>query len=260
MPRIKLIHWKPEEIEGRTAVLKAAGYQVDSNLDAGSKILQQLGNDPPDAVLIDLSRLPSQGRDFALMIRKRKSSRHIPLVFVSGATPKVDGIKKLLPDASYTSWEDIGPTLERAIANPPHNPIVHESTFAGYAGKTLTDKLGIKANMTIALVKPSPDFTSTLCNLPDDVQIQKTNLPNCDLTIWFCRERKDLDSNIQDIVSQSRSAPVWIAWPKQKSGVRSDLTQQIVRQTGLDNNLVDYKICSIDETWSGLLFKYRERK
>jgi len=51
--------------------------------------------------------------------------------------------------------------------------------------------------------------------------------------------------------------PVWIAWPKKKSGVKSDLTQQFVRQMGLANNLVDYKICSIDETWSGLLFKYR---
>ena len=127
-------------------------------------------------------------------------------------------------------------------------------------GKTLTDKLGIKANMTIALVDPPPDFTNTLGNLPNGVQIQKTNLSNCDLTIWFCLSVEDLDSNIQDIVSQSRSAPVWIAWPKQKSGVRSDLTQQIVRQTGLDNNLVDYKICSIDETWSGLSFKYWERK
>ena len=127
-------------------------------------------------------------------------------------------------------------------------------------GKTLTDKLGIKANMTIALVDPPPDFTSTLGNLPEGVQIQKTNLPNYDLTIWFCRSVEDLDGNIQDIVSQSSSGPVWIAWPKKKSGVGSNLTQQTVRQIGLDHNLVDYKICSIDETWSGLLFRNREKK
>ena len=132
---IKLIHWKAEEIEDRTAVLEAAGYQVDSNLDTGSKILKQLGNDHPDAVLIDLSRLPSQGRDFALMIRKRKSSRHIPLVFVGGDPQKVELIEKLIPDAGYASWEEIGPTLDYAVANPPPKPVVHESTFAGYAGK-----------------------------------------------------------------------------------------------------------------------------
>ncbi|MES0362189.1 MAG: hypothetical protein ABUK20_14815 [Anaerolineales bacterium] len=257
---VKLIHWKPEEIKERTTVLEAAGYQVDPNLEAGSKIIQQLGNNPPEAVLIDLSRLPSQGRDFALLIRKRKSSRHIPLVFIGGDPQKVEGIMKLIPDASYTSWEEIGPTLERAIANPPDDPIVHESTFAGYAGKSLPEKLGIKAKMTVALVNPPRDFTNTLGNLPDGVQIQKSNLSNCDLTIWFCVSVKDLDAYIQDIVSQSSYGPFWIAWPKKKSGLRSDLTQQLVRQTGLENNLVDYKICSIDETWSGLLFKYRERK
>ena len=33
----------------------------------------------------------------------------------------------------------------------------------------------------------------------------------------------------------------------------SDVTQTYVRQTGLDAGLVDYKICAIDETWSGLV-------
>jgi hypothetical protein len=242
MQRIKLIHWKTEEIEDKANKLQAAGYEVDSNLSGGSQLFRQIGENPPAAVVIDLSRLPSQGRDFALMIRKRKTSRHVPLVFVGGDPQKVDGIKELLPDASYTSWEEIDLTLEHAIANPPAEPVVHESTFAGYAGKPLPDKLGIKAKMTVALVNPPRNFTNTLGNLPDGVQIQSVNLSNCDLTIWFCRSVEDLDSNIQE------------------SGVGSDLTQQYVRQTGLDHNLVDYKICSIDEIWSGLLFKYRENK
>ena len=46
----------------------------------------------------------------------------------------------------------------------------------------------------------------------------------------------------------------WIAWSKQASRVRSDLSRQIVRQAGLDAGLVDYRICSIDKTWAGLLF------
>ena len=114
--------------------------------------------------------------------------------------------------------------------------------------------------MTIAVVNPPGDFTKTLGRLPDGVQIKKINHSNGDLTIWFCRSVKDLDANIQDIVSQSMFGSIWIAWPKQKSRVGSDLTQQYVRQIGLDNNLVDYKICSIDQTWSGLLFKYRGKK
>ena len=256
---VKLIHWKSEEIDERTTILEAAGYDVDSNLPGGSQFFRQLGEKPPSAIVIDLSRLPSQGRDFALLIRKRKTSRHIPLVFVGGAPQKVDPIKQLIPDASYTSWDEIDLTLEQAIANPPAEPVVHESTFAGYAGKPLPDKLGIKAGMTIVLVHPPQEFAETLGKLPDGTQVQNTRMGGIDLTIWFCRSTSDLNSNLEHIVAQAKSGPVWIAWPKKKSGVRSDLTQQFVRQTGLDNNLVDYKICSIDETWSGLLFKYRER-
>jgi hypothetical protein len=51
--------------------------------------------------------------------------------------------------------------------------------------------------------------------------------------------------------------PIWIAWPKKASGVMTDLSQQVVREVGLGAGLVDYKVCSIDETWSGLLFTRR---
>jgi len=52
---------------------------------------------------------------------------------------------------------------------------------------------------------------------------------------------------------------LWIAWQKKASGVVTDLTQQGVRDKGLDSGLVDYKIAAIDETWSGLRFARRRR-
>jgi hypothetical protein len=55
----------------------------------------------------------------------------------------------------------------------------------------------------------------------------------------------------------AENGPLWIAWPKRASGAATDLTQQRVREIGLAAGLVDYKICSIDETWSGLLFTRR---
>jgi hypothetical protein len=51
----------------------------------------------------------------------------------------------------------------------------------------------------------------------------------------------------------------WIAWPKQTSGVATDLKEDIVRELGLSAGWVDYKICSIDETWSGLCFARRKK-
>jgi CheY-like chemotaxis protein len=260
MHKVKLIHWNAEEAEQRALILQSYGYIVDLNLDSGIKILKSLTEDPPAAIIIDLSRLPSQGRDFALLVRKRKGSRYIPLIFVDGDPGKVDGVKELLPDAWYTTWDQISETLADAIAHPPADPVVYDSTFAGYAGKPLVEKLGIKPGMTLALVNQPVDFENNLKELPSGVKRISEKTEECDLTIWFCRSTVEFENQIPDIVLQSHCGPVWIAWPKQKSAQASDLTQQIVRQTGLQNNLVDYKISSFDDTWSGLLFRYRGEK
>ena len=51
---------------------------------------------------------------------------------------------------------------------------------------------------------------------------------------------------------------LWICWPKKASGVPTDVTQQAVRSIGLAAGIVDFKICAIDETWSGLCFANRK--
>jgi hypothetical protein len=47
-------------------------------------------------------------------------------------------------------------------------------------------------------------------------------------------------------------------WPKKTSALAGDLTEQFVRETGMGAGWVDYKICAVDETWSGLLFARRK--
>jgi len=39
--------------------------------------------------------------------------------------------------------------------------------------------------------------------------------------------------------------------------VPTDLNGNIVRETGLAAGWVDYKVCAINQTWSGLAFKKR---
>jgi hypothetical protein len=52
---------------------------------------------------------------------------------------------------------------------------------------------------------------------------------------------------------------LWIAWPKRTSGVATDLTENVVREVGLELGLVDVKVCAVDATWSGLKFVRRLR-
>jgi hypothetical protein len=50
---------------------------------------------------------------------------------------------------------------------------------------------------------------------------------------------------------------LWVAWPKGGKGARGELTQLVVRRQGMAAGWVDYKIASLDETWSALRFRRR---
>lgn len=50
---------------------------------------------------------------------------------------------------------------------------------------------------------------------------------------------------------------IWVSWYKKSAGLPSELSDQIVRDTALALGLVDVKICSIDDQWSGLKLVYR---
>ncbi len=258
MSAVYLIHWNAEEAEERAERLRAAGYEVACEPFQGASTMRRLREDPPSAVVIDLSRLPSQGRDVALGIRATKSTRHFPIVFVDGDPEKVARFKKHLPDAVYTGWSRIRSGLKRAIAHPPAEPVVPRSRLDGYAGTALPKKLGIKAGSVVALAGPPPGFEDTLGELPQGAVLRKGARGPSDVTIWFTKSSKDLERRIQQMATRTKSGVLWIAWPKKASGLKTDLSQVVVRKVGLAAGIVDYKICSIDDTWSGLLFTKRK--
>jgi hypothetical protein len=254
-----LVHWKAEEAAERSDRLRALGYEVDDAVPAGRTFFRQLQQDPPDALGIDLSRLPAQGRDLAVHVRKQASTRHVPLVFIGGDPKKVTRIREILPDAAYTTWDEIGPALEGAIAHPPAEPVTFQSAFDVYAGTPLPQKLGIKAGASVVLVDAPPDLAQTLDPLPEGVTLCWEAGPG-ELTLWFARSQQALQQGLDGILAQAEYGPVWIAWPKKAAKMASDLSQQFVREAGLAVGLVDYKVCSIDKTWSGLLFTKRKPK
>jgi hypothetical protein len=271
MPGIRLIHWNAAEAAERAEQIRLLGYQVSPDLPAGPDFLRQLRLEPPLAVVIDLGRLPSQGRDMGVAIRHAAATRRVPLVFVGGAPDKIGQARSVLPDATFTTWERIGEDLAAAIRNPPAQPIVPESTMAGYSGRPLVKKLGIKPGMRIALYDPPEGFAGLPGELPPGAAFQARGTgpaagadPNaeagqgpCGLVIWFVRSRAGLARDLASISDAAGDAPLWIAWPKKSSLLRSDVGEADVRGAGLASGLVDYKICAIDATWSGLLFRRR---
>ena len=130
--------------------------------------------------------------------------------------------------------------------------------MAGYSGTPLVKKLGIKEGSRIALINAPKDFESVLGELPDNVQFIKRPATSLDIILLFVLTERALTRDFAKLAAKLVSnGMIWIAWPKKSSGVATDLSEQRVRQIGLDAGLVDVKICAIDDTWSGLKFVYR---
>jgi hypothetical protein len=130
--------------------------------------------------------------------------------------------------------------------------------MAGYSGTPLPKKLGIKEGSRIALVNAPKDFESELGVLPDNVEFIKRPTKSLDIILLFVLTERALARDFAKLAAKlTANGMIWIAWPKKSSGVATDLSEQRVRQIGLDAGLVDVKICAIDETWSGLKFVYR---
>lgn len=256
MPRVRLIHWNEAEAKERADRLRAAGYQAEY-APFGPGSMRGLRTRRPSALVIDLGRLPSHGRAVACEVRAAKATRDIPLVFVDGAAEKVAAMRAILPDAVYTTWRGIRGALKRALARPLRDPVVPVS-LSGYGETPLPRKLGIRAGFVVALVGAPKDFDATLGALPEDVTLRRGARGKPDLVVWFVRSQAEVRKRVRALGALAGRGGLWIAWPKQASGVKSDLTQPVVRKIGLASGLVDYKVCAIDATWSGLRFTVRK--
>src|SRR5664279_2084617 len=110
-PLVRLIHWHAVEALDRARRLQQPGYTVDARLPPWPVLSRELRQRPPAAIVISLDRLPSQGRDVALVLRGQKTTRGVPLVFVGGAPDKVAALRAKLPDATFRSWNEAAAAL-----------------------------------------------------------------------------------------------------------------------------------------------------
>src|SRR5215211_2898922 len=130
--------------------------------------------------------------------------------------------------------------------------------MASYSNRTLVDKLGIKAGTRVTALHAPPTYAALLGILPEGATLH-SRLPASSTFIHrFATRRRELAAEFARIArALTDQGSVWISWPKQSSGVETDLTENVVRELGLAEGLVDVKVCAIDEVWSGLKFVRR---
>ncbi len=127
----------------------------------------------------------------------------------------------------------------------------------GYSGIPLAKKLGIKENFCVAFHKLPPEIKA---ELQASLASCKSASSQLDFAMIFVHSQAELKKEFPR--HASRLAPagmLWVSWPKKSSKVATDLDDNIVREIGLANLLVDVKVCAVSEVWSGLKFVIRSK-
>ena len=254
MPRVRIVHWKPPLAGPLIEAVRAAGHQTEYDALRGSETVRLVRASPPDALVFDLGSLPSHSRDIAVYFRRTKYARHIPLIFVDGEAEKVDGVRRLLPDATYTTLKRVGAAVKKACAKPLKNPVRPAGIMASYSHRTVAEKLGIKTGSTVALVDPPRDYVAALGKLPPDVELLEEPEDALAITLWFVRDTHALHMALRRMRAIASQTKLWIVWLKGTGA----LTDRLVREMANGADLVDYKICAVNAQWSAMAFARRK--
>jgi hypothetical protein len=127
--------------------------------------------------------------------------------------------------------------------------------MAGYSGKPLSQKLGIKPGFCILAEGLPRSYRDIVGPLPEGAKVVTRAALSPDMAHLFATEAAGLAGKLKRL--RAAIAPdgmIWVSWPKKASGVATDLSDVVVRDIALPLGLVDIKVCAIDEVWSGLKF------
>jgi hypothetical protein len=124
---------------------------------------------------------------------------------------------------------------------------------AGYSGTPLEKKLGVKNGQRTWHWKMPESVLAEI--LASGLRPEILTVPTAGLEMAhiFVTERKELAGKLGRLRRVlAPDGTIWVSWPKKASGVKSEVTEDVVRAEALPLGLVDVKVCAVDEVWSGL--------
>ena len=124
---------------------------------------------------------------------------------------------------------------------------------AGYSGTSLIKKLGIKPEMKILLINNPDDYYKLLEVDITDQTCKKNETP--DLIHLFIKTVKEFESEmkaLKSVYKKNSAAIIWVSWYKKAAKIPTDITEDVIRNYALENDLVDVKVCAVSDIWSGL--------
>lgn len=249
MRRIRVLSSNAPEAATILKLLRKAKFQVEYDAEFRPALFRTWREDPPSAFVIGLSRFPSQGREIAIALRQSPRTRPVPILFVNGTADKVKLVRSGLPDAVYCTTENLIEALK--TAQPLPDAVTPVAMMERYASRTAIQKLGITEKSSVVLIDPPRNATALLGNLPRGAQLVEED---GDVMLCFVHSADGLRTVMSELRKLAEKTKLWILWRKKNARGHAGVTGPLIREMGRDLGLVDYKICSIDNTWSAMLF------
>ena len=125
--------------------------------------------------------------------------------------------------------------------------------IAGYSGTALIKKLGIKPEMKVLIINKPRDYYKLLEVDITDQSCKKNEIP--DLIHLFVKTVKEFESEmkaLKSVYKKNSTVIIWVSWYKKSAKIPTDITEDVIRNYALKNDLVDVKVCAVSDIWSGL--------
>jgi len=133
---------------------------------------------------------------------------------------------------------------------------------AAYSATPLPKKLGLKDGQAVCFIH-LPETLRWLTDAAQFIDLTDTPEPGGELDVvhLFVMSRDQLNTLLpQARLAIAQVGMIWVSWPKKASKVETDMSEDAVREAAFPLDLVDIKICAVDEIWSGLKLVIRKEK
>jgi hypothetical protein len=130
---------------------------------------------------------------------------------------------------------------------------------SGYSGTPLAKKLSLKDGMRVWWDGMPDSVREEIAADALQLQALQTPEPPIDAAHIFVTSRGELEARLRQLLPLlDRAGMIWVSWPKKASKVPTDITEDVIRDVALPMQLVDVKVCSVDDIWSGLKLVIRK--
>ena len=130
---------------------------------------------------------------------------------------------------------------------------------SGYSGTPLAKKLSLKDGMRVWWEGMPDSIRQEIAAGGVVISKEAVPTPGIHAAHIFVTARADLEEKLALLAKLiDRAGMIWVSWPKKASTVPTDITEDVIRDVCLPMHLVDVKVCSVDDIWSGLKLVIRK--